>query len=361
MLVAVSATNPGYPLPSWTVGDIYTIAGAGPGALHYGGDGSYATDAQLNSPGKVTVDTHGNALLADTGNNRVRVVAVSASNPGYLLGGCTGPCTWIRGYIYTVAGTGFAGYNGDFLPATGADLNGPTGIAVDAHGNLYVSDTNNHRLRVVAVSSSNPGFPLASWTAGDIYTIVGNSGAGYSGDGFLAASAQINGAQGVTVDTHGNPLIADTGNERVRVVAVSAFEPGVSAGRLRRFVHVGTDAHLHRGRHRHRRLQRRRHPGHQGPALLSDRRRDPRQPLHRRLGQLPGSRGPARSGGDRALRAEERDGNVAEGSGRGALAGAVVQRRVGRHRIRRDALSQVDRATGPDISIERDRLKSSPD
>ena len=229
-VVAVSVTNPGYPLPSWTVGDIYTIAGNGPGALHYGGDGSYATDAQLNSPGKVTVDAHGNALLADTGNNRVRVVAVSVSNPGYLLGGCTGPCTWIRGYIYTVAGTGFAGYNGDFLPATGADLNGPTGIAVDARGNLYVSDTNNHRLRVVAVSSSNPGFPLASWTAGDIYTIAGNSGAGYSGDGFLAASAQINGAQGVTVDTHGNPLIADTGNERVRVVAVSASNPGYPLG-----------------------------------------------------------------------------------------------------------------------------------
>ena len=174
---------------------------------------SYATDAQLDSPGKVTVDADGNALLADTGNNRVRVVAVSVSNPGYLLGGCTGPCTWIRGYIYTVAGTGFAGYNGDFLPATGADLNGPTGIAVDARGNLDVSDTNNHRLRVCAVSSSNPGFPLASWTAGDIYTIAGNSGAGYSGDGFLAASVQINGAQGVTVDTHGNPLIADTGDE----------------------------------------------------------------------------------------------------------------------------------------------------
>jgi len=225
-VVAVSASNPGYPLPRWTVGDIYTIAGNGPGSSRYNGDGIYATDAQLFAPQRVTIDPHGNVMIADTGNERVRTLAVSASNPGYPLAGCAGPCTWTPGDIYTVAGDGFAGYNGDYMPAPSAELNSPTDVAVDGHGNLYIADTNNQRLRVVAVSASNPGYPLVSWTVGDIYTIVGNDMAGYTGDGILITSAELNASQGVTVDAHGNPVIADTANERVRVVAVSGSNPG---------------------------------------------------------------------------------------------------------------------------------------
>jgi len=225
-VVAVSATNPGYPVPHWTVGDIYTVAGNGLSALQYAGDGGYATDAQLFSPDRVTVDTHGNLLIADTGNERVRVVAVSASNPGYPLAGCTGPCTWTLGDIFTVAGDGFSGFNGDYIPATAAELNSPTGVAFDHDGDLLIADTENARVRVVAVSASNPGYPLVSWTPGDIYTLVGNGGAGYAGDGFLAASAQLNAAQDMTVDAHGNLLVADTSNERLRVVAMSTSNPG---------------------------------------------------------------------------------------------------------------------------------------
>jgi len=225
-VVAVSASNPGYPLPHWTVGDIYTIAGNGFGTSRYNGDGIYATDAQLFAPQRVTIDPHGNPLIADAGNERVRVVAVSASNPGYPLAGCAGPCVWTPGDIYTVAGDGFNGYNGDDMPATSAELNSPTDVSVDTHGNLYIADTGNDRVRVVAVSATNPGYPLVSWTVGDVYTIVGGGTAGYTGDGTLATSAELDAAQGVTVDPHGNPLIADTANERVRVVAVSASNPG---------------------------------------------------------------------------------------------------------------------------------------
>ncbi|HTD49415.1 MAG TPA: fibronectin type III domain-containing protein, partial [Acidimicrobiia bacterium] len=225
-VIAVSALNPGYPVPHWTVGDIYTIAGTAAGILHYSGDGGYATNAQLFTPERATVDASGNVIIADTGNERVRVVAISATNPGYPLAGCVGPCTWTLGYIYTMAGDGFMGFSGDYLPATGTEVNSPTGVAVDQAGNLYIADTGNARVRIVAVSASNPGYPLVSWTVGDMYTIAGTGGAGYGGDGFAAASALINAAQGVTFDAHRNVVIADTGNERVRVVAVSASNPG---------------------------------------------------------------------------------------------------------------------------------------
>jgi len=225
-VVAVSTTNPGYPTGRWTVGDIYTVAGNGPGNVHYNGDGMYATDAQLFDPERITVDTDGNPLIADTGNSRVRVVAVSASNPGYQLAGCTGPCTWSLGNIYTVAGDGTAGYNGDGIPATGAELNAPAGVAVDSAGNVYIADTSNHRVRVVAVSPTNPGYPIASWTVGDIYTVAGDGIPSYTQDGVPAAAVELDAPQDVAVDLHGNPLIADTDNSRVRVIALSTSNPG---------------------------------------------------------------------------------------------------------------------------------------
>ena len=225
-VVAVSKSNPGYPLLGWTVGDIYTIAGEGPGSPHYNGDGIVATIAQLFDPERVALDANGNLLIADTGNDRVRVMAVSGSNPGYPLAGCGGPCTWLVNNIYTVAGDGTPAYFGDGLRATSAELNGPTGVAVDAQGNAYIADTDNHRVRVVAVSPSNPGFPIVGWTAGDIYTIAGNGSHSYNNDGIPAVSAQIDIPGGLAIDAHGNPLIADTGNARVRVVAVSRSNPG---------------------------------------------------------------------------------------------------------------------------------------
>ena len=224
-VVAVSASNPGYPVGTWTVGDIYTVAGSGAGAFHYDGDGVIATVAQLFEPRGVTVDTTGNVVIADSGNGRVRVVALSPSNPGYALAGCTGGCTWAAGDIYTIAGYGADGYNGDGIAATGAALD-PSAVAVDPHYNLLIADQDNDRVRVVAVSGSNPGYPVTGWTAGDIYTIAGNGTGSYVKDGIPAASTSVNQPDGVTVDIHGNPLIADTDNNRVRVIAMSASDPG---------------------------------------------------------------------------------------------------------------------------------------
>ena len=225
-VVAVSPANPGYPISSWTVGNIYTVAGSGPGPLHYTGDGIDATNATLFAPQRVALDGSGNVFITDTGNERVRAVAVTPSNPGYPLSGCSGPCSWVAGDVYTVAGDGFVGFNGDGLPASNSELSAPTGVGVDAHNNVLIADTDNARLRVVAVSAANPGYALQSWTVGDVYTVAGTNTAAYSGDGTPAASAELNGLQDVTVDAHGNVLVSDTGNERIRVVATAASNPG---------------------------------------------------------------------------------------------------------------------------------------
>ena len=227
-VVAVSATNPGYAAARWTVGNIYTVAGNGAGSFRYGGDGSLSTIAQLSGPQRATVDSHGNVLFTDTGNNRVRVVAVSPSNPGYPLSGCAGPCTWSVSNIYSVAGSGAGGYNGDDLPAADANLSSPTGLGVDGNGNVYIADPGNDRVRVVAVSPSDPGLALPSWTVGNLYTIAGNGTGSYTPDGVVSTAVELKDPQDVAVDPHGNPLIADTGNARIRVVATSTPNPGYS-------------------------------------------------------------------------------------------------------------------------------------
>jgi hypothetical protein len=210
-------------------GYIYTTAGAG--IYGYNGDGIPATTAEFQNPTGVVVDTHGNQLIADVLNNRVRVVAASASNPGYPLGGCSATCTWTEGDIYTIAGTGAGGYNGDGIPATAAQIDTPADVALDSAGNVLIADEANG-VRVVAVSSSNPGYPLSgcasacTWTAGDIYTIAGTGALGYNGDGIPSTDAELKTPAGVAFDAPGNVLVSDHGNSRVRVVALSPSNPG---------------------------------------------------------------------------------------------------------------------------------------
>ncbi len=126
-------------------GAISTVAGTGTGG--YNGDGIAATSAQLNYPYDVAVDSAGNVFVADLANERVRKVDTG-------------------GTISTVAGTGTAGYNGDGIAATSAQLNTPLGVALDSAGNLYIADANNSRIR--KVTAILPGSPLGvSATAGN--------------------------------------------------------------------------------------------------------------------------------------------------------------------------------------------------
>jgi len=162
---------------------ITTIAGTG--VAGYSGDGGQATSTQLNFPLGVNVDAQGNVFVADTSNNRVRKIN--------------------GGIITTIAGTGTAGFAGDGGQATSAQLNIPGGVAVDAQGNVYIADEDNHRVRKIS--------------GGIITTVAGNGVAGYSGDGGQATSAQLNFPHGVTVDAQGNVFIVDTSNNRVRKVS----------------------------------------------------------------------------------------------------------------------------------------------
>jgi sugar lactone lactonase YvrE len=190
-----------------TAGDNYTVAGDGTSG--FSGDGGPARKAELDLPGGVAVDPAGNLLIADSDNNRVRAVA---ARTGTFYG-----VAMTAGDIYTVAGGGTSGL-GDGGPATSAELGFPTGLAVDAAGNLVVSDTADQRIRVVAVTTGTfYGRPM---TAGDIYTVAGDGTFGFSGDGGPATSAELSSPNDVAADAAGNLLIADSGNSRVRVAAV---------------------------------------------------------------------------------------------------------------------------------------------
>jgi sugar lactone lactonase YvrE len=191
---------------SASTGVITTVAGTPPdttGLLHCGylGDGGLATSAKLGFPNGLVVDGSGNIIIADTTNCAIRKISASA------------------GTISTVAGTGSCGYSGDGGLATSAQLSQPYSVAVDSSGDIFIADTSNCVVR--KVSSSNV----------HISTVAGNTvGCGYSGDGGLATSAQLNQPYGVAVDSSGDIFIADYKNSVIREVSASTGNISTFAG-----------------------------------------------------------------------------------------------------------------------------------
>lgn len=177
--------------PCAHAGYIITIAGNGTLEGGYTGDTGLATAATLNEPSGIAVDGAGNVYIADTTNNVIRKIVAAT------------------GIIATVAGDHTAGYAGETQLATAAELNGPMGVTLDAQGNLYIADTENHRIRRVDA------------VTGIITTAAGNGVGTYSGDGGLATSASIYLPYAVAFDLFGNMYIPDSGNHRVRLVLAS--------------------------------------------------------------------------------------------------------------------------------------------
>jgi hypothetical protein len=212
----VAATTGTFYGKAMTAGDIYTVAGDG--TTGFAGDGGRATQAEIAGPSSVVPDHAGNLVIADTGNERVRVVAEAT---GTFYGQAM-----TKGDIYTIAGNGAIGFAGDGGPATGAEFHSPDSVAVDGAGNIAVADTaccfapadiGNARVRVVAAATGEfYGIPM---TAGDVYTVAGNGTQGYSGDGGAATGAELDQPFGVGMDAAGNLLVTDLNDGRVREIS----------------------------------------------------------------------------------------------------------------------------------------------
>jgi RHS repeat-associated protein len=188
-------------------GEISTVAGGGSGCpqqTNSVGDNCQATSAELSNPRGTAIDAAGNLYIADTGNNVIRKVSVPT------------------GVITTVAGIGGAGgYSGDFGPALSAELNGPSGVAVDTAGNIYIADEGNNCIREVALSN------------GVIFPVAGNcfpNPVGYNGsyccDGYLATQfgepgVTLGSPTGVALDPSGNLYIQNTSDFLINEVNAS--------------------------------------------------------------------------------------------------------------------------------------------
>jgi trimeric autotransporter adhesin len=249
-------------------GNISTVAGGN--VAGFSGDGGAAVLAQLNAPAAVAADARGNLYIADTGNNRVRRI-----NP--------------QGIISTMAGTSANGFSGDGGAATDAKLNAPQSVAVDASGRVYIADTDNHRIRRIDAqgiittlagsdSGAGDGGPalaarlfqpsgVAIDASGNVYiadnlnhrvrrvnpqgivaNVAGNGAAGYTGDNGTATSAQLNNPNGLALDRTGALYIADTGNNVIRRVSGGIISTVAGTGIAGKTGDSGpaTDANLYR-------------------------------------------------------------------------------------------------------------------
>jgi uncharacterized protein (TIGR03437 family) len=238
-------------------GVISTFAGFATEKNQFSGDGGPAIFASIyiaSNHNGMAVDAAGNVYIADDGHHRIRKVDTS-------------------GIITTVAGNGQINFSGDGGAATGAALWRPSGVAVDAAGNLYIADTNNVRIRKVdthgvistvagsgAIGNGGDGglatkaalfYPMGVAvdgagniyigdqnayvvrkvnTAGIISTVAGNGDFGFSGDGGQATNAETSGPYDVAVDRAGNLYFADHGNHRVRKVDTSGVITTIAGG-----------------------------------------------------------------------------------------------------------------------------------
>lgn len=286
---------------------------AGSGEKGFSGEGGKATDANLDDPTGVTRGPEGALYFCDTGNHRIRkitrdgklVTVAGTGQRGWTGDG--GPATaahlnepyevcfdaprnlvWVErlnhavrqldletGTVTTIAGNGGAGFSGDGGPAIRAKLNDPHSIAFDQHGNLYIADVRNHRIRKVSRDTgfistfagtgerqpTPDGAKFASaplygpraldfdkagdlWVAlregnavykldvvrGTVHHVAGTGQKGFTGNGSLAKEAMLNGPKGLSIAPGGNVYIADTENHAIRVIDVNAGTIELVAG-----------------------------------------------------------------------------------------------------------------------------------
>ncbi len=233
-VVAVSPANPGYVLgtgATWARGDLYVIAGRGTGEItpipRFAG--APATADGLNAPAGVGVDGAGNVLIADSGHGLVEALAVGSSKPGYA----TAPSDWVEGDLYAIAGPGSDSPSVDGTPGLSTVLDQPSGVAIDSSGNVFIADSDDLMVEVLAGSATDPGYLLGSgavWTAGDLYVIAGGGTSPPSASGMPADETGLDLPVGVATDAAGNLLVAEGSGDQVDILAVSSSDPGYELG-----------------------------------------------------------------------------------------------------------------------------------
>ncbi|HEY1901377.1 MAG TPA: Ig-like domain repeat protein [Terracidiphilus sp.] len=182
-------------------------------------DGVAATLSTVYQPASITIDGAGNMYIADSSDNKIRMVCGASAKITIKGTTCSG-----AGIITTIAGTGTAAYTGDGDLASSANvtLNSPSGVSLDGAGNLYIADTKNNVIREINASTG-----IISTVVGD-----GTGTAGYGGDGSKATASGVllNAPWGITVDAFGDLFIADTANQRIRRVDVVTDDISTAAG-----------------------------------------------------------------------------------------------------------------------------------
>ena len=152
----------------------------------------------LPAPSRRRIRLRGDLFVADSARNEVFEISVG-------------------GAVTVVAGNGTQGFSGDGGPATAAELNAPTSVAIGTDGTLYIADTGNERIRAVK--------------GGTISTFAGNGARGFSGDGGPATSASLNHPVALALDSTGALLVCDEGNERIRRVSAGQISTIAGTGR----------------------------------------------------------------------------------------------------------------------------------
>ena len=244
------------------IGNISTVAGKQTLVGGFAGDGGIATQATLNIPGGVTVDTNLNIIIADRGNSRIRRVTIGNNQINTIagngvtiptFGGDGGPAVdailfqpiaqavdsqgniyiadfsnqIVRkvdttGVITTIAGTPNSpcavstSSCGDGSAATSAQLNGPAGVAIGTDGSIYIAEYNNHKIRRIS--------------GGIISTYAGTGAAGFGPDNVPAATSKLNAPLGVAIDNSNNIYIADSNNNVIRKVTASSQQISTLVG-----------------------------------------------------------------------------------------------------------------------------------
>ena len=233
-------------------GSITTIAGTGTCA--YAGDGGPATAAAIYSPAGITIDKRQNIYFSDRGNARIRkvdrygTITTIAGDGTVASTGDGGPSTAARvgavsmlatdaddnlfftdmvynrirridtfGAITTIAGTGTAGFSGDWGPAVSAMLSYPDGLTIDGCGNIYFSDVSNYRVRRINI-------------AGIISTIAGTGMTGHTGDGGSALLARVSPSKGMSTDKYGNVYLTTNASSYIRKITVVSNAPVFTGG-----------------------------------------------------------------------------------------------------------------------------------